>query len=327
LKKSILHRVFDLQASQAGLEAARETLNDCVRVSKEMQEQTPHVYDGKNTAPNFTWVRTVAQAAMALHLHGLLETSGMPSASARLQHASLPAFDVPARVAGWDENEGTISDNQSTSNGQSSNTRELLNFEDGVVNDDGFDLLPLPIPAPERRILTVGSTPNRKSESSGEDRFHYGSGNLETRYPLHVEGDNGNAFLGDISIDENIDKLREVIGSVENTFSRCLVSSGEIGKANKGRLNLHLSVVRGLDSWEGMRGRFIGQRSLMKGVAGVEQSKELCEESDLALIDGTFHLQMLFKLISEMKESHLENVAFDRFIVANCFGNVGSGCG
>jgi hypothetical protein len=253
-----------------------------------MQEQTPHVYDGKNTSPNFTWVRTVAQAAIALHLHGILETSGMPSASARLQHASLPAFDIQGRVAGWDENEATIADNQSTSNGKSSNARELLNFEDGVVNDDGFDLLPLPVPAPERRILTVGSTTNGVSESSGEDRFHYGSGNLETRYPFHVEGDNGTAFLGDISIDENIDKLREVIGSVDNTFSRCLISSGEIGKANRERLNLHLNVIRGLDSWEGMRGRFIGQRSLMKGVAGVEQSKEIYEESDLALIDGKF---------------------------------------
>ena len=189
-----------------------------------MQEQTPHLYDGKSTSPNFTWVRTVAQAAIALQLHGILETSGMPSASARLQHASLPVFDVPARMAGWDENEVTRTDIQSTSNGNSSNTRELFNFEDGVVNDDGFDLLPLPVPAPERRILTVGnSTPNGISESSGEDRFHYGSGNLETRYPFHVEDDNGSAFLGDISIDENIDKLREVIGSVDNTFSRCLI--------------------------------------------------------------------------------------------------------
>lgn len=286
------------QASQAGLEAARETLSDCVRVSKELQEQTPHVYDGKNTSPNFTWVRTVAQAAMALHLHGILENSGMPSASARLQHASLPAFGATTRMAGWDENEATSTDKKS--HGDPSNARELLNFEDGVVNDDGFDLLPLPVPAPERRILTVGSTPIGISESSGEERFHYGSGNLEMRYPFQGENDNGSAFLGDIAIDENIDKLREVIGSVDNTFSRCLISSGEIGKANRERSNLHLNVIRGLDSWEGMRGRFIGQRSLMKGVAGVEQSKDLFEESDLALIDGTF-LLLMFLLRSNMK--------------------------
>ena len=258
-----------------------------------MQEQTPHVYDGKNTSPNFTWVRTVAQAAIALHVHGLLENSGMPSASARLQHASLPAFDMPVHVTGWDENEVVSAEKQLATKANSPNIRELLNFEDGVVNDDGFDLLPLPIPAPERRILTVGSTPNGISESSNEERFHYGSGNLETHYPFQIEGDTGAAFLGDISIDENIDKLREVIGSVDNTFSRCLISSGEVGKANRDRLNLHLNVVRGLDSWEGMRGRFIGQRSLMKGVAGVEQSKEMYEESDMELIDGTFLKLML----------------------------------
>lgn len=226
-----------------------------------------------------------------MQLHGILENSGMPSASARLQHASLPSFGA-TRVAGWDESEVVSTDKQSSSKTNAEKTRELLNFEDGVVNDDGFDLLPLPVPAPERRILTVGSTPVGISESSGEERFHYGSGNLETRYPFQVEGDNGTAFLGDIAIDENIDKLREVIGSVDNTFSRCLISSGEIGKANRERLNLHLSIIRGLDSWEGMRGRFIGQRSLMKGVAGVEQSKELYEESDLALIDGKLQLML-----------------------------------
>jgi hypothetical protein len=49
----------------------------------------------------------------------------------------------------------------------------------------------------------------------------------------------------------------------------------------------HLDVMRGLDSWSGMRGRFVSQRSLMRGVGGLEQSKEVREESDLALIDGT----------------------------------------
>ena len=43
--------------------------------------------------PNLSWVRSAAQAAVALKLHGVLETTGMPSASAKLQHASLPDFD------------------------------------------------------------------------------------------------------------------------------------------------------------------------------------------------------------------------------------------
>merc|ERR1712151_1245418 len=39
---------------------------------------------------NLSWVRTAAQAAMALKLHGILDATGYASASARLQHASLP---------------------------------------------------------------------------------------------------------------------------------------------------------------------------------------------------------------------------------------------
>jgi hypothetical protein len=267
-------------------------LDECIRESKELKEQASHIDDGKlgnSLSPNFTWVRTIAQAAMALQVHGMLETSGMQSASARLQHASLPAFGPSVRSSGWDEVDVVSADIRDclTSNRNVPNAQEVHSFEDGVVNDDGYDLLPFPVPAPERRILTVGSAPNNTAnESSGEERYHYGSGNLENRYPLHIEDDGGSAFLGDIAVDENIDKLREVIGSVENTLSRCLVSSGGIGKAHRERLNLHLNVIRGLDSWEGMRGRFICQRSLMKGVAGVDQSKELYEESDLALIDG-----------------------------------------
>ena len=31
---------------------------------------------------------------------------------------------------------------------------------------------------------------------------------------------------------------------------------------------------------------FIGQRALLKGISGIEQSNEVYEESDLALVDG-----------------------------------------
>jgi hypothetical protein len=257
-------------------------------VTLDLQDQTSCMHDGKATTPNFAWVRTVAQAAMALHLHGMLENTGMPSASARLQHASLPVFGINGRGNGWDESESGSSDLRWNSDRDALNAPVASNFEDGVIDDDGFDLLPLPVPAPERRILTIGNTINTTVlDAKSEERFHYGSGNLETGLSFHLENDNGSAFLGDIAIDENIDKLREVIGSVDNTFSRCLICCGKIGKANRERLNLHLNVVRGLDSWEGMRGKFIGQRPLMKGVEGVEQSKEVHEESDLALIDGT----------------------------------------
>ena len=51
---------------------------------------------------------------------------------------------------------------------------------------------------------------------------------------------------------------------------------------------INLDILRGLDSWEGLRGKFVSQRALLKGVSNMEQSREVFEESDLTLIDGKF---------------------------------------
>jgi len=300
-----------LKASQSGLEGAKKSLEECNKATKEIKDQTPQLDDGKMmTLPsqNLAWVRTAAQAAMALKVHGMLETTGMQSASARLQHASLPSFGPSAR-SGWDDDEAgaqareTVLDEASTT----TSAREGNNFEEGVVSvqselvsqeelcggDDGYDLLPLPVPAPERRILSAGSDARATAGLDREERFHYGTATVEGRQLMDTVDDDRSAFLGEISVDENIDKLREVIGSVDNTLSRCLASSGGIGKAQRERQALHLDVVRGLDRWEGMRGRFVSQRALFKGVAGIDQSKEIYDESNLALIDGTFHLLLM----------------------------------
>lgn len=280
------------------MEAAKEALDECTRLSREMSKQAPQLGNDKGMAwssyspnsPSFAWVRTAAQAAMALKVHGMLETTGMQAASARLQHASLPTFDNRNRGPGWEEDVEVVE-------GNTDEASEVNDFEEGVVNvdsalvsevpqQDGYDLLPLPVPAPERSILSAGSDSNQASERSREGRFHYGTTLQHGRLPLDGD-DTASAFLGEISVDENIDKLHEVIASVDNTLSRSLASIGRVGKAQRDRQSKHLEVVRGLDSWSGMRGRFVSQRSLMKGVAGLEQSREVGEESDLALIDGT----------------------------------------
>ena len=296
-----------LKGSQSGLEAAKEMLEMCDRARKEMNAQTPQLDDGKarilSTTPNFAWVRTAAQAAMALHVHGMLETGGMPSASARLQHASLP---VLSSVRSWVDDDGRAGDFSQSCYGRRNaddEEEEGSNFEEGVISvqselqstptdlfspdtDDDYDLLPLPVPAPERRILCEGSG----AGSAGihrEARFHYGG--TSPQYSFHLDDDDKgpkSGFLSDMAVDENIDKLREVIGSVDNTLSRCLASSGAIGRAQRERQSLHLDVVRGLDSWAGMRGKFVSQRSLLKGVAGIEQSSDLYEEGYIAIIDG-----------------------------------------
>lgn len=293
------------------------------RATKEIKDQTPQLDDGKisipfwpsagggtdssSGAPNLAWVRTAAQAAMALKVHGMLETTGMNSASARLQHASLPSLGSASRAAAWDDDDGPSYQHinpqprpppvrESLADGDA----EGSNFEDGVVTvhselpvfepglgDNGYDLLPLPVPAPERRILSAG---NDECEATfvREGRFHYGTGVDQSEVQVGTDEKASRAFLGDIAVDENIGKLREVIGSVENTLARCLASIGSVAKSQSERQSLHVEVVSGLDSWGGMRGKFVSQRSLLKGVSGIELCKEVYAEGDTAMIDGTF---------------------------------------
>ncbi|GKY96950.1 hypothetical protein MPSEU_000654000 [Mayamaea pseudoterrestris] len=293
-----------LRSSQSGLEAAKEMLVLCDKSRHEMNDQAPHLEDGQASnsssnsgmVTNFAWVRTAAQAAMALHVHGMLETTGLSSASARLQHASLPLL---SRVGNWDEEERRNISVVSVT--ESRGEEKRVDFEEGVISvmselqsdpcsvtaEDDYDLLPLPLPAPERRILSEGSDLGVASVNSRESRFHYG--NRSPSASFQREGDDGeyrSGVLSDMAVDDNIDKLREVIGSVDNTLSRCLASCGSIGKADRDRQYLHLDVVRSLDSFAGMRGKFVSQRSLMKGVAGIEQSGALYEEAYISMIDG-----------------------------------------
>jgi hypothetical protein len=297
-----------LKASQSGLESAKLFLQDHAETKKKTSSMYPLTDDWRALAcnasnsspPNLTWVRTAAQAAVALQLHGLLETTGLPSASARLQHASLPKFQKATRYSTWADDDGVVQESPFLES-DCSIGEGIESFEHGVVqvesesDVDGYDLLPLPIPAPERRILCAGSIPHSSigaysSESHStrsnarEERFHYGIDS--SRVHLGEQCEVESAFLADFPVDENIDKLREVIGSVDNTLHRCLSASGGIGEARSQKLNLHLELIRGFDSWEGLRGRFITQRALLKGVSGLEQSKEISEESDLEMVDG-----------------------------------------
>ncbi|KAL3941523.1 MAG: hypothetical protein SGBAC_004141 [Bacillariaceae sp.] len=294
-----------LKASQSGLEAAKKSLQEHSRASNEITENTPKLDDGKlsifwsgngsgSNQPNLSWVRTAAQAAVAVQLHGVLETSGLPAASARLQHASLPNFGH-SRKSTWNEDEGEQTDQpEATGNPVQAQDQQ---FEEGVIqvgdelesdsageDQSGYDLLPLPVPTPERTVFAASDKEEttNNDEVRKEARFRYGGPPDEH---LGDKTDGKPVYIGEMAVDENIDKLREVIGSLDNTLSRSLASSGGIGKARKKRLELQLDVLRGLDSLEGLRGKFVAQRALLKGVASVEQSREVFEESDLMLID------------------------------------------
>jgi len=297
-----------LKASQSGLEAAKQSLEEHTRTAREIKEQTPRMDDGKISTfwslqgpgspiqPNLAWVRTAAQAAVALQLHGVLETTGLPSASARLQHASLPSFNN-SRKAEWADDDEENLTRRDAEDGSENLVED--SFEEGVMHvedelasncfvdqddGDGYDLLPLPVPAPERQILNV-SEAKKTSGNRKEARFRYGNPSLQEGLAIDSTEDENRVYLGEMAIDENIDKLREVIGSVDNTLSRCMASSCGIGRSRRERFMLNLDILRSLDSWEGLRGKFVSQRALLKGLSGMEQSREVFEESDLTLID------------------------------------------
>ncbi|MEL7342890.1 MAG: hypothetical protein AAGM67_20570, partial [Bacteroidota bacterium] len=251
--------------------------------------------------PNLAWVRTAAQAAVALQLHDVLETTGLSSASARLQQASLPSFNT-ARNSTWSEDEGEKTLLNDSSEDTENNDLED-SFEEGVMHvqdglergehedlfmdqdeSNGYDLLPLPVPAPERQILNV-SEDKRRTKTVSESRYRYGSPTLVQGLAVRNLEEEKAVYIGEMAIDENIDKLREVVGSVDNILSRCMASSAGIERSRRETLGIHLQLLRGLDSWEGLRGKFINQRSLLKGISGIEQSRDVWEESDLALID------------------------------------------
>jgi hypothetical protein len=316
-----------LQASQSGFEAAKQSLDEHTKTARKIKDQTPNLEDGKasnlwglngstSLQPNLSWVRTAAQAAVALQLHGVLETTGLPSASARLQHASLPNFKA-SRIVTWVEEDGDYIGRKDSEESDQKTLEE--SFEEGVlhvedelklssdfidVHDDGngYDLLPLPVPAPERQILSVGEI-GARIESNKETRFRYGELPVETSFVAMRTEEDKRVYLGEMAIDENIDKLRDVIGHVDNTLSRCLASGGGIEQARGHCQSLHLRILSGLDSWEGLSGKFVSQRALLKGITGVEQSREVFEESDLALIDGElFILRVDRRLI--LKKAH-----------------------
>jgi len=64
---------------------------------------SPHTNGQIQNNVNLSWIRTAAQAALALKLHGVLETTGCQSASAKLLHASLPTIHSSGGYSSWND--------------------------------------------------------------------------------------------------------------------------------------------------------------------------------------------------------------------------------
>uniref|UniRef100_A0A7S3Q170 Uncharacterized protein n=2 Tax=Chaetoceros debilis TaxID=122233 RepID=A0A7S3Q170_9STRA len=288
-----------LKASQSGLEAARKILDDQSQksssISVYLEKSSPErdvvssYYSLLQYLPtptqttNLEWVRTAAQAALVLKVHGLLETAGYQSSSTTLQHASLPQFSSPKAGGSRDSNESiNDGDGRDVTRGSDDNNRlenvgrtsSRAKFDDDKYECDGFDILPENIPISERSALCAGSSFAGNKDCTDEhlkppltpinvrekaDRDLYGVSDKCTS-------------LGDIEVERDIERLRDLLQKVDKGFAMSYKALGTIGEKRHARAQLQINILRGVDSWEGMRGKILAQRSLLNGVNCLEEA-------------------------------------------------------
>ena len=106
---------------------------------------------------------------------------------------------------------------------------------------------------------------NRQQEKQQNFGYHYG----------RITDDF--VALGDISVDKDIDKLRDIIRSLNLTLGRCLDATLQIGEGMRHRTKIHMNILDGLDSCDGIRGEVITQRALLGGITSL---KKACDSSD-----------------------------------------------
>lgn len=311
-----------LQASQSGLESAKQTLHGHTKQKKRQKSKLvaatsrggPHsaasIFSAllSKTSTSLSrhqdnddtpWLRAAAQVAMALQFHGILETAGRESSSAKIQHASLPKFGN--RPSGsWDEEETGSAKRAGTNNGgessESNSPKSESNFEAGVINVEseladeedsgGYEMLPSPGPSEEHRVLNAGSVATGRfgdvKSQQTTYRFVYETASEQTD-EIH---DRKDAVLGSIRVDSGIEKLRGIIRSINHTLGKLYQSSAAIQSAQGERNIILASLLRDVDSWGDSGGEVISQRALVTGVAALEAFNSAIEESNRAMTDG-----------------------------------------
>lgn len=255
-------------------------------------------------AGNLSWVRTAAQAALAIQLHGVLETTGYQSASAKLQHASLPKF---SKVGAYTTHDGNTDD----VNKQEESTESSVDFEEGIVcvesnledtsNYDnihgrGYDMLPSPLPLPERSALCAGSllptiASNATSSSmnimnnlskSNEVGVHYGD--------VSAGKGSKSLALGDVSVDKDIERLRDIIVTVDKSLGKALSSGLCVGAESNDKISVQIDLLKAIDHGDSWRGKLISQKELLHGIESLERNLQESVIATNYFISGKFEI-------------------------------------
>lgn len=249
-----------LKASKTGLEATKRLLlledvtsanklyssedNSSSSSSNNNNNNSNHGTSNNNIFSNLDWVRTAAQAAMALQVHGLLNATGMSTYSAKLQHASLPDLDYHQRYRG-DYHHSPPPPLHHQSVHSDAEIQNNDNWEsDGVTLvestlDDDYDMLPTPT---ERNKKSLYFDVNNHSSSSAFRTNTSSPDGLANGIFLDGDDDTKN------NIDATIEKLHDTIASVDEYVNKCFSSFEKIAAAVSSRADIHLNIVHALDS-------------------------------------------------------------------------------
>lgn len=307
------------QASQSGLECSKQILQDYAKQKKRSRStqsfaasgsassalailstllaKKPSSYFNLSDGDDSPWLRTAARTAMSLQFHGILETTGHESTSAKIQHASLPKFGVSA----WDEEESENAKGLDKPK-RTQHVSTDGDFEEGVIRieselageDDieGYDLLPSPGPSEEHHVLNATNNVHSASEqgcpSPARVRFVYGASNNPSSDSPEMLYENAREAvnLGSVKVDSDIDKLKSIIKSVDHILKRLYKSSMIIQSAQTTRNALQLDLLKDIDSFGDSRGGVINQRSLVDGVAALSSSNATIDMSNGNITDG-----------------------------------------
>lgn len=292
-KSFALHAM--LSCSHSGLESAKLILAD-IDKQRKLKQKAPCCTENSATAifsalvsrtlgshrEDTPWLRAAAQVALRLEFHNVLETTGYEAASSKVQHASLPRFGSTRPSGSWDE-----SDLQHSNDSKAGDSPDSASFESGVVNirselgeetrDDGFDLLPSPGPSEIHRVLGAGGT-DSSAKADSIKRYAYEASRDDLA--SHIDE---NARVGSLRIEQDVDKLRIIVKSIDRTLGKLHTSSARIQAAQKSRGALLLNMLKDVSSLGD--GDVLNQRSLVKGVASLQRTVSEAERANCEMTE------------------------------------------
>ena len=294
------------QASQAGVSSAIRILD----MSKDENKYNPDVstmnqskddkfsFERYGITSDLSWVRSAAQAALAMKLHGLLENTGYQSTSTKLHHASLPKFSkLRDQSVGIDESVDTRNDCE-----KADMEEEDDDFEKGIVcidscldeesgygksDGNGFDVLPLPIPLHKRSALCAGSSQtNTRIVHSNEKSQHKSYNEVRPSYADELSSyDQGSITVGDVSVDRDIERLRGLMQSVDNSLKKAFSSGLMIGAESSEKMNYQLEMLKEIDHGESM-GLKMSPNALLNGFESLEMNRDAVNDCTEQFVNG-----------------------------------------